>query len=209
MACVYALSSSLEPGVVRYIGRAKADDGTRRLGDHIGYARRGLRSHKCSWIRSVETVGGLIVSTVLESGLSWDESCEREIFYIAHYRGAGNALTNLTDGGEGCVGTVQSTETRAKKSASLLGKARKPFTDEHRANMSISHKGVPLSAAHRANIGAAATGKPRGAMSDEARANMSAAHMGKTMPPVSDEARANMSAAQKLRFALERKKRQR
>jgi len=151
MACVYALSSSLDPNVVRYVGRSKADCGKSRLEHHLWETRRGTRSHKCNWINSVQSAGGKIVSTVLESGLTWGESTMREVFFIAHYRDMGS-LTNMTDGGEGAVGAIPSSVTRAKMSAAL--------------------KGRPLSAEHRAALSAATKGKKRKPHSAEARANM-------------------------------------
>jgi hypothetical protein len=64
-----------------------------------------------------------------------------EIFWIAAYGrenlGTG-PLFNLTDGGEGTSGIVQSTETRAKRAASLRGKECKPET---RALIGAKNKG--------------------------------------------------------------------
>ena len=141
MACVYALSSSLGSGDVRYIGRCKEDNGKSRLVNHLCESRRGVRSHKNSWIRSVTSAGGEIVSTVLESGLSWGESTVREIFYIAHYRSLGHRLTNMTDGGEGSVGYVPSAEHRAKTSAAGKGKTRPPRSAEWCARIGAANLG--------------------------------------------------------------------
>jgi group I intron endonuclease len=71
-----------------------------------------------------------------------------------------------------------SDETRAKISAAKMGKARAPFSEMARKNMS-----------------AGATGR---ALSDSAKAKLSTIRTGTKM---SDEARTNMSAAQKRRFS--------
>jgi len=175
MACVYALSSSLDPSAVRYIGRSNGDDGKARLKKHLEEARHGTGGHKNNWVRSAISAGGEITSTVLESELSWDESAVREIFFIAHYRGEGVALTNGTDGGDGLLGFAHSDESRAKMSVARRRRPGKPHTVETKTRMSVAQKGRP--------------GKPHTA---ESRARISAAQMGH---PVSIEARAKISAA--------------
>lgn len=208
MACVYALSSSLDPGVVRYVGRSKFDTADSRLKDHLKQARNGCLSHKYNWIRSVEAAGGEIVATVLESGLSWSESGVREVSLIAHHRSLRADLTNGTDGGDGSLGRSHSPETREKMSITRKGKPMPPFSVEHRSNlsaagkgrtcstesrekMSAAHKGKPLSASHCAAMSVAHKGKQK---SDEHQAKITASLTGKTRSP---EQRANMSAAQK------------
>ena len=188
MACVYALSSSLDP-TVRYVGRSKEADGSARLKRHLAEARGGIRSHKNNWVRSVHASGGEIVSTVLESGISFAESGVREIFYIAHYSGLSVALTNLTVGGDGALGAIRSAETRAKISIAQVGRTRsvetrakisaalsarvtKPRSAEYCAKMSVAHKGRTKSLEHRAKIGDALRGRT---LSAEHRAKMSAA----------------------------------
>lgn len=195
MACVYSLSSSLEPDDIRYIGRSKHDDAEPRRKEHLTDAGRKTRTYKQNWIKSAQSAGGEIVSTVLESGLSWDESAVREVFFIAHYRSLGYALTNLTDGGDGCLGHVPSAETRAKNSASQKGRTRKPHTAETRVKMSKtqrmrkpasaetcakiseSKRGKPLSAEHCAQI--SATKKER-SLSVEDRTKLGNGNRGKT-----------------------------
>jgi len=122
--------------------------------------------------------GGEVVSSVLESGLSWEASGEREIFHIAHHRRLGGALTNMTDGGDGVVGQIRSAETRAKLSA--------------------SKKGIPLSAVRLANLIAVHKGSTYSA---ESRAKMSAWQVGRTLTP---EHRANLSISAKARRVREK-----
>lgn len=58
-------------------------------------------------------------------------------------------LENKTDGGEGAAGTIHSTETRLKRSASLKGKkgtmTGKKHSIETKENMSLSRKGIRTS----------------------------------------------------------------
>src|SRR5215472_10370684 len=98
-------------------------------------------------------------------------------------------LCNLTDGGEGTIGTIRVTpkspspEARAKMSAAHRGK---PKSLEMRNNLSIAKKGKPsplrgrtIPPEIRAKISAAKKGKPGQPRSAETRAKMSASHKGK------------------------------
>jgi len=202
MACVYSLSSSLDPGVVRYIGRANKDGVGARLKKHLEEARYGIRTHKNNWVRSVVSADGEIIATVLESNLTWKESGVREMFYIAHHRDAGDGLTNMTDGGEGIVGLVRSAEHRANLSASGMGHTVSEETrDKLRAanlgkipspdtlaKRSTALRGRVFSAEHRAKLSAALLGRT---LTPEHCANLSAATSGRTLTA---EHRANISA---------------
>jgi len=132
---------------VRYVGRSKYDTAGKRLKRHLWDAKGRKKSlYKCQWINSVQSAGGEIVATVLEFGLSWEESCEREIFYIAKHKSEGHPLTNLTDGGEGVLGWIPSKETRDKISAGNLGKIH---SAEHRAKIGVANRGKIVSAESR------------------------------------------------------------
>ena len=177
MPCVYALSSSLDPGVVRYIGRSSKDDGKQRHERHLQEARLGNNSYKYRWARSVQSAGGEIVFTILESGITWVESAAREIFYIAHYRNLGFALTNLTEGGDGAIGYV--------------------FTPEDCAKISAATKGRPKSAEQLAKLLAGSMARTDKSHSDETKAKIGAGNRGKIQPPCTPEHRAKLSAALK------------
>jgi len=187
MACVSALSSSLAPDKVSYVGRSKLDTAGNRLGRHLFLGRNSQNlGHKNNWIRSVLKQGGSIVSLVLESGLSWGESGQREIFRIAHYKSVGYDLTNMTDGGDGVIGFIHSVEARAKMSAANLGRVH---SLEHRAKIRVAQLGNKRSPETRAKISAAGLGRVQ---SPEHRTKIGAGHLG--IKP-SLEARAKMSAA--------------
>jgi hypothetical protein len=100
---------------------------------------------------------GYIVEILFED-LSWEKACEKEIELIKLYGrkdlGLGT-LVNMTDGGDGGIGNVQSEETRRKKSISLKGKVRseeskeryslvaksRTYSEETRKKMSDAKKG--------------------------------------------------------------------
>ena len=103
MASVYALSSSLEPDIVRYVGRTKADTADKRLYAHVSEAKRNKGrkrlSSKFIWIQGVLKCGGSITALVLESGLSLEESGLSEVWFIAWHRAYGYPLVNMNNGG--------------------------------------------------------------------------------------------------------------
>ncbi|WP_375282883.1 GIY-YIG nuclease family protein [Sphingobium yanoikuyae] len=88
-----------QSGRVRYVG--KATDVKSRLRQHISDAKRGLKSHKCDWIRSLLKNGlrpRLDVDRVVQQNECW-KSIEQE--RIAFYKEMGFDLTNGTIGGDG------------------------------------------------------------------------------------------------------------
>jgi group I intron endonuclease len=118
-------------------------------------------------------------------------------------------------------GKVRSAETRANISRAGKGMIRKPFSEEHKANMSIAAKKNGISEACRTaaiikKTGSTASTETREkmsrslkgktpwnkgkAMSEETRAKMSVAKKGKICRPLSKEHKANISAAQKARY---------
>lgn len=95
---------------------------------------------------------------VLEEGLSWYQACELEKMLIALYgrRDLGTGpLVNMTDGGDGALGSTankgktHSPEARAKMSVAKIGKTT---SSETRAKMSASHTGKTYSPETRAKI---------------------------------------------------------
>lgn len=118
---------------------------------------------------------------VLEDGLSFEEACEKERYYIAMYR----SLTsqngyNLENGGR--VNAAVSEETKKKISHTLTGRKRMPMSDEMKRRiskarrgkkmpprsaetcrkLSKSHKGKVFSAEHCKHISESKKGKKTG-----------------------------------------------
>jgi len=195
MACVYALSSSLDPGVVRYIGRSNKDSSIPRLKQHLEEAAGSVCTYKNNWVRGVLSAGGEIIALVLESRLTWEESGVREIFLIAQHKSLGSPLTNMTDGGDGVLGHVHSAKTREKMSVAQKGVPRGAPSVKHRANLSAALKGRTPSVKTRAAALAATIGKP---LSPGHRAKISASGKGRKHSPETIE---NMREAARQRWA--------
>lgn len=116
---------------------------------------------------------------VIEECDTREQLNEREIFWIAELNCKRPNGYNLTDGGEGVEGFHCSEETKAKMSASHKGLPKSPETRAKLSASKIGEKnpffGKKLSPEHRAKIGAAGTGRKN---SPETKAKMSASQIG-------------------------------
>jgi hypothetical protein len=143
---------------------------------------RGPRAHSAHgrseyWKRVVAKHG--FQAEVVAHWPTEEEAFLHERLLISCFSDMKLQLVNMTLGGEGASGATHSIETRQK--------------------MSLAHKGKklpPKSAAHRAKLAKAQTGKSPGnkgvSPSDEVRARLSLAKMGRKIPL---ETRQKMSAA--------------
>lgn len=67
-------------------------------------------------------------------------------------------LRNMTDGGDGAAGNVQSVETRIKRRQTMLNHVRTP---EHSLNISLSKRGIPQTAESNLKRSFTQTGRKR------------------------------------------------
>lgn len=131
-----------------YIGKGKG----RRTAYHFTPSGLKSRSLKNSIIKKAMSEGLEVLSEILFSGLSEDESLNKEVELIAFYgrRDIGTGiLANHTDGGDGASGHVKTEETKAKISAAKTGKRRSPETVE---KMSIANTGKTMTRQAREKI---------------------------------------------------------
>jgi len=181
---VYTLHDPRLPDVVRYVGWTTCPK--RRLATHLRDARTGQDQTHCGhWKRTLLVDEVLPVMVVLESGHGGGYG-ESEIRWVAHYRAlSGDKLTNLTKGGDGTLGRVNSPEHRAAISAYRKGCKATP---EARANMSRAHQGKKMPPEVVAKIAAANRGRKQSA---EERAKRSAAGQKRSPEAVERTAAAN------------------
>lgn len=155
---VYGLVDAAAPTVIRYIGKTTAARRRKRLSLHLTTARKGERTHRANWIRSVLAAAGSITMVVLADGNSDDEACQLERSLIARHRAAGSALTNETDGGEGRPGRRLSADVRAKLSAA----AKQLWAQRYaRLDEGETFRWGPCPDDRRAKISAGNSGKKR------------------------------------------------
>lgn len=208
-------------GAVFYIGKGVG----KRIHEHEGEARRGVKSHKCNIIRKIWTNDDQVVKTKLAFFETHEEACLYEIALIFFMDG----LVNLTYGGDGAPGAVPSEETLLKRSMALKGRAvsaehrrkisesrkgrkghpmseetqrkiyesnlGRVFSEETRRKISEAHKGRTFTAEHRQKLSEANT--RRRPATPETRAKMSAGLKGRTVPRHSEEHRRKNSEAHK------------
>ena len=101
---------------------------------------------------------------------SWEDACLGEVLYIWCFGRADlglGPLFNGTDGGEGAMGAIRSTETKLKLSIAKMGKPSPkkglkgtPHSAETKLKLSTANKGKPKSAETKAKMAAAKMGKP-------------------------------------------------
>lgn len=172
---VYGLYCTCHPeDGVRYVGQTTA--GLRaRLSLHRAHSKRGVNSHACSWIRKHDLQ---IEILLLERCESVEHMNEREIHWIAWFRGIKDDMTNqLEGGGTGFRGMKRPDVSERMRGAGnpMYGKDRKELMEYARSFQTV--------------------------VSEATRAKMSESHTGKKHPkPV----REKMSASQIASWTPER-----
>lgn len=106
---------------IRYVGKTVATP-QHRLTVHLAEEGRSLRKRKVlAWFAGLRSAGErpqIIVLEVVQPGCNWTEA---EQFWIAYFRFIGARLCNLTTGGDGACGCVQSEESKRKRADKVKG----------------------------------------------------------------------------------------
>lgn len=118
---------------LRYVGQTSTSL-QQRFCSHL---QEKSHTKKCRWIRGLEKVGCIPEIFEIET-VAKEKANESECFWIAYLKSIGCPLTNMGDGGEGVIFTL---EVRAKLSASHKGKKMPPRSPEHSQKMSLALKG--------------------------------------------------------------------
>ena len=165
-----------DTGKCRYVG--KANNVEKRYYNHLRESKK-TNSYKHNWIQQLLTQDKKPQLKILEvcNELNW---VEKEKWWIRYFKKNKQPLTNLTEGGDGCVLFKRhpiSEETKQKISQTLMGhpvseESRKKMSDrmnkyletnppiqlgrkhseESRKKMSLSLLGRKLSPEHKSNI---------------------------------------------------------
>lgn len=127
---------------VRYVGKSKRPK--RRLKEHL-YVKslESKRTHLSYWILSLIKEGKQPVMEIIDQTEGDWGSLEKK--WIKYY----SNLCNLTEGGEGCHGIIQTPQTREKRRQAMLGKNKgKQMSDEAKLKIGAFQKGkkksIPL-----------------------------------------------------------------
>lgn len=196
----------------RYVGQT-TKTAESRFNGHKKVAASGRKTPFYDWLRTVDQ-SSVVVDVLQVIDTSWADLGEAEILWIAGLREDSHRLLNLTDGGLGPLGFVQSPEQRAASAARMTGKKMPPrtapspmlgvkfHTDEQKAKWSRARQGS-ITGELNPNFGKFGKDHPSfgHVMSDESKARLSAQKVGALNPNYgkspSAETRAKMSAATK------------
>ena len=110
---------------IRYVGLT-FNDLKQRLKSHCS---EKSSSHKSNWIKKLKSFGlKPIIETIEENISSYDEVCNREIYWIDKLKNEGHPLTNMASGGN--KNKKMSDETRMLMSESAKNRKIKTYLSE-------------------------------------------------------------------------------
>jgi hypothetical protein len=132
---------------IRYVG--KSNKPISRLLGHLNDINNS-NTYKNNWIKSLlkqnlKPILEIIDEVDIFDWIFWEK------YWISQFKAWGFKLTNLTEGGDGFKGQ-HSELTKQKMSKTRKGVKRKPFSEEWKKNISLSHIGKPLSKEKREKI---------------------------------------------------------
>jgi len=136
----------------RYIG-ITVQSIKRRLQKHVCDSKK-YTLHVSNWIKSLISDGIYPKTILIDEVIGWDNACEIEVGLIKLYRSKGYILTNLTNGGEGTVGSPRphTKERRISASIRCMGSNNpnygKSMSDENKTKLSLLKVGKKLSPEH-------------------------------------------------------------
>lgn len=174
---IYTLSDP-RCGSVRYVGWTV--NPRQRLRDHTKPSKLAGSQRRDKWINSLPNK--LPIMKIIEEGFG-AAYAEAEMRWIKHYREAGCDLTNHTDGGDGTIGRLHTSEAKARMSAKRQGTrpSQKAIEAARAVNKGAKQspaliaarvakiRGVPKTEEHKRKLSAAKTGRK---MSEAAKQNM-------------------------------------
>ena len=102
---------------IRYVGKTSKNL-NRRLQQHMHESNSEKRNRRKNWIAKIIRGGKIPLIEEIDHCV-WEDSQEKEIYWIKYYRDLGLDLVNSTDGGEGNLGFIKTEETVNKLKESL------------------------------------------------------------------------------------------
>lgn len=131
---------------------------------------------------------------------------EREQWWIDRLGTVKNGF-NLRPRASTNLGSKRSEESRANMSAAQRGRTCKPFTEEHRRNLSEANRGKVFSEEHRRKLSEAASKRRFGPLTEEHKQKISSTQKGREGRPHDEETRRKMSETRRGRKMSEEAKR--
>lgn len=137
MYSIYCLCSTRNFFKIRYIGVTRQSL-TRRLSGHLK-ASKINNYHINNWISKELSSGYKICIKLLEKGIRAEKAAFKEMEYILRY----DNLTNISKGGNGCLGYIKTMNKKSRKGIKL--------TEEHKNNIRKAKLGRKHSIEHNIN----------------------------------------------------------
>ncbi len=150
-------------------------------------------TNQCEW-----------VSEIIENNLTWEEACEREKYWIKFYGRKDlneGTLVNMTDGGDGNVNRICTTEFKEKLRNFHKGKL---LTEQHKEKISNSSKGKKISNEQKIKISKTLSGRK---LTDEHKNNISKKMKGKFVGEQNPKFGKKLSDETKEKISLKSKNR--
>lgn len=145
---IYSLNDPIT-NEIRYVG--KSYNPTKRYKEHLYHSKTG-KTYRDKWLRKLLKINLKPLLSIIEECNEENWSI-REQYYISLYPN----LTNLTKGGEGLHGYIQSEETIEKRRIATTGKKR---TEEFKQGASLRRLGTKHSDKTKKHLTLIRLGKP-------------------------------------------------
>ena len=153
---MYFLYNLIDPitNEIKYVGYTK--NPKRRIWEHIRDAKKGIKTYKCEWIRSLLDKQNIPIMEVISEYENHNEIVYEEMKLIQEFRKIGYKLTNLTEGGDGQKGG------KLKKSHPFFTyNTGRRMSDESKLKLSESRKGIIFTEEHKIKLSNSKIGKKR------------------------------------------------
>ena len=134
MAYVYS-HTRLDKNEVFYIG----------IGNDKNYTRAYVKSKRNYYWNNIVNKTNYEIK-IIEDGLTWEQACEREKYWIKFYGRYDlkeGRLVNLTNGGEGQIGIIRGESYKLKQQAAQCGKKLSEETKQKIREAKLGKKNKP------------------------------------------------------------------
>ena len=140
---IYVLKNP-DTNEIRYVGKTSKDL-NRRLQQHIYESESEQRNKRKNWVAKILKGGKIPIIEEIDF-CTWEDSQEKEIYWIKYYKDLGLDLVNSTDGGEGNLGFIKTEETIDKLKNSLRKRLNSIYQYDLQGNFIKEWENAPIAA---------------------------------------------------------------
>ncbi len=153
---MYSLYVLKDPNtlIIRYVGYS--NNPRRRLWEHIRDAKKGIKTHKSFWIKSLLDSKQSPLIEIVYNCEEYDDILIKEIELIKELKDNNVRLTNLTNGGDGQRGNI------LKRNHPIINyNLGRKMSDETKKKLSESRKGIVFTTEHKNKLSTKKIGHKR------------------------------------------------